>query len=34
MKCFELWYVRCPELKHDGERIRTDDAEELATHGR
>lgn len=20
-KCFELWHLRCPELKHDGERI-------------
>jgi hypothetical protein len=32
--CWSLWHLRCPELKHDGERIRQEHAEEVATRGR
>ncbi len=28
--CWTLWYLRCPELKHDGNRILRDHAEAIA----
>jgi len=27
-RCWQLWHLRCPEIKHDGERIKADQAEE------
>lgn len=29
-KCWSLWHLRCPELKHDGKRILRDHAEAIA----
>lgn len=31
-RCFQLYFLRNPELKHDGERIKAEKAE--AVHGR
>lgn len=34
-RCWKLWHLRCPEQRHDGERIRTDhaEAEAMVRHG-